>query len=145
MTQPVGGTAGIGMSATPIAGALGAGTSGSTSPVDQFGKDTFLKLLVAQLKYQNPMDPSNGAEFLAQTAQFTQVEKLGDLSTKLSQVVSGDQLLGATSLLGRTVSWSDNGTTQSGVVTGTHLGSAGPVLRVGNQDVPLSAVSAVTV
>ena len=38
-------------------------------------KDTFLKLLVAQLKNQNPLDPADGAEFVAQLASFTQLEK----------------------------------------------------------------------
>ena len=48
--------------------------AGSKSVGDQ---DTFLKLLVAQLKYQDPSNPADSTQFLAQTAQFTQVEKLG--------------------------------------------------------------------
>lgn len=39
-------------------------------------KDTFLKLLVAQIKNQNPLSPSDGAQFLAQLAQFSQLEQL---------------------------------------------------------------------
>ncbi|MGH9658694.1 MAG: flagellar hook assembly protein FlgD [Bryobacteraceae bacterium] len=38
-------------------------------------KDSFLKLLVAQLKHQNPLDPADGAEFVAQLAGFTQLEQ----------------------------------------------------------------------
>ena len=39
-------------------------------------KTTFLKLLVAQIKNQNPLNPQDGAQFLAQLAQFSQVEQL---------------------------------------------------------------------
>ena len=38
-------------------------------------EDTFLSLLVAQLKNQNPLDPADGTEFVAQLAQFTQLEQ----------------------------------------------------------------------
>lgn len=143
MTTPVDATGGIGLSATPISSVIGSSAQ-PTGPTDQMGKDTFLKLLVAQLKFQNPMSPSDGTEFLAQTAQFSTVEKLGDLSQLMTQLVSTDQVLGATSMLGRTVTWTGpDGTDQSGVVTGTRLGSAGAVLRIGDQDVPMSAVKAV--
>ena len=39
-------------------------------------KDTFLKLLVAQIKNQNPLSPADGAQFLAQLAQFSSLEQL---------------------------------------------------------------------
>jgi flagellar basal-body rod modification protein FlgD len=44
---------------------------------DRFAnKETFLKLLVAQIKNQNPLNPSDGMEFLSQLAQFTELEQL---------------------------------------------------------------------
>jgi len=39
------------------------------------GKDTFLKLLVAQLKNQDPLNPADGVQFLTQLAQFSQLEQ----------------------------------------------------------------------
>jgi flagellar basal-body rod modification protein FlgD len=90
------------------------------------------------------MSPADGTQFLSQTAQFTQVEKLDDLSQQIAQLAASEQVLGATSLLGRTVTWSGpDGTDQSGVVSGTRLGTAGTVLRVGDQDVPMTSVKAV--
>ena len=66
-------------------------------------QDTFLKLLVAQLKYQDPSKPADSTAFLAQTAQFTQVEKLG-ADRRHAQA---QQLIGASALVGRTVTYQD--------------------------------------
>jgi flagellar basal-body rod modification protein FlgD len=110
----------------------------SKSVADQ---DTFLKLLVAQLKYQDPSNPADSTQFLAQTAQFTQVEKLG----QIADMMQAQQLIGASALVGRTVTYQDaNGATQTGVVTKTKLnGDSEPTLVVGNTDVQLSKVTEV--
>ena len=56
-----------------------------------FDKDTFLKLLVAQLKYQDPTNPTDATQFMSQTAQFTMVEKLDALSTLDQQVLDASR------------------------------------------------------
>ena len=48
----------------------------------KLGKDAFLKLLVAQMQNQDPLNPQSNEEFVAQLSQFTQVEQLMDLSTQ---------------------------------------------------------------
>src|SRR3954451_9662215 len=110
----------------------------SKSVADQ---DTFLKLLVAQLKYQDPSNPADSTQFLAQTAQFTQVEKLG----QIADMMQAQQLIGASALVGRTVTYQDaNGASQTGVVTTVKLnGDSEPTLMVGNTDVQLSKVTEV--
>lgn len=110
----------------------------SKSVADQ---DTFLKLLVAQLKYQDPSNPADSTQFLAQTAQFTQVEKLG----QIADMMQAQQLIGASALVGRSVTYQDaNGMTQTGIVTKTKLnGDSEPTLVVGNTDVQLSKVTEV--
>jgi flagellar basal-body rod modification protein FlgD len=110
----------------------------SKSVADQ---NTFLKLLVAQLKYQDPSNPADSTQFMAQTAQFTQVEKLG----QIADMMQAQQLIGASALVGRTVTYQDaNGATQTGVVTKTKLnGDSEPTLVVGNMDVQLSKVTEV--
>jgi flagellar basal-body rod modification protein FlgD len=115
-----------------------ANTGSSRSVADQ---DTFLKLLVAQLKYQDPTNPADSTQFLAQTAQFTQVEKLG----QIADMMQAQQLIGASGLVGRTVTYQDaNGATQTGVVTTVKLnGDSEPMLVVGNTDVQLSKVTEV--
>ena len=47
----------------------------SELPSTDISRDAFLKLLVAQLKNQDPMQPSDGAQFIAQLAQFSQLEQ----------------------------------------------------------------------
>jgi flagellar basal-body rod modification protein FlgD len=46
-------------------------------------KETFLKLLVAQIKHQNPLNPADGIEFVAQLAQFTQLEQTIGMASNL--------------------------------------------------------------
>jgi flagellar basal-body rod modification protein FlgD len=122
-------------------------TNGATAQTDpQVGsKDMFLKLLVAQLKYQNPMEPVDSSQFMAQTAQFTMVEKLEAMAAQTDALVAGEQAQRAAGLLGRQVTYDDaQGATQTGVVTGTRLGSDGPVLLLGKSEVPLSNVREVS-
>jgi flagellar basal-body rod modification protein FlgD len=104
-------------------------------------QDTFLKLLVAQMKYQDPSKPADSTQFLAQTAQFTQVQKLG----QIADMMQAQQLIGASALVGRTVTFRNaDGTSTTGVVTKTKLnGDSEPTLVVGNMDVQLSAVTEV--
>ena len=122
-------------------------TDGATTQTDpqMSGKDMFLKLLVAQLKYQNPMEPVDSSQFMAQTAQFTMVEKLGAMAAQTDALVAGEQAQRAAGLLGRQVTYADaQGALQTGVVTGTRLGSDGPVLLLGETELPLNQVREVT-
>ena len=70
---------------------------------NQFDQDTFLKLLVAQLKYQNPMSPQDGTEFLTQTAQFTQLESLQKIEKLMTAQSAASEVLEASSMVGRKV------------------------------------------
>ena len=118
-------------------------SDGATTQADPktMGKDTFLKLLVAQLKYQNPMQPVDSSQFMAQTAQFTMVEKLQAMAAQTDALVAGEASQRAAGLLGRQVTYlDDQGAAQTGVVTGTRFGTDGPVLLLGTTEIPLSGV-----
>jgi flagellar basal-body rod modification protein FlgD len=118
---------------------------GSTERPEQFGKDTFLKLLVAQLRYQDPTSPTDGAEFLAQTAQFTVVEKLEELARTNASLLAQERITTATSMIGREISYTNSeGTEATGVVTATRIGPLGPVLKVGNDEIQLTAITQVS-
>jgi len=143
MTSPIGGNVSKEFDVNKTATSLY--TNKTTTDVgkskDVADRDTFMKLLVAQLKYQDPSNPADSTQFLAQTAQFTQVEKLGQIATMLQ----AQQLIGASNLVGRTISYQDtDGAPQTGVVTSAKLnGDSEPTLKVGNMDVQLSKVTEV--
>jgi flagellar basal-body rod modification protein FlgD len=127
-----------GAPAAPAAGA----TAPATSKTD-LDKDAFLKLLVAQLKYQDPMNPAQGTEFVAQTAQFTTVEKLTDLAEVQDKMLTAQLTLGAASMLGRSVSYNDAaGKTTTGTVTGATLGTS-PTLTINGLAIPFGNVTTI--
>lgn len=74
---------------------------------NELDKDAFLQLLVAQLKYQDPLNPNDPADFMATTAQFTTIEKLDELTQQGADeaIVSGLSM--ASSLVGRDVEFLD--------------------------------------
>jgi flagellar basal-body rod modification protein FlgD len=129
---------------TPTAGSAPIGlASDATSQVvpKEMGKDAFLKLLVAQLKYQNPMEPVDSSQFMAQTAQFTMVEKLEAMAAQTDALVAGEASQRAAGLLGRQVTYLDaQGVAQTGVVTGTRFGTDGPLLLLGQTELSLGDV-----
>lgn len=70
---------------------------------DTLGKDQFLSILVTQLRNQDPMQPLQDKEFIAQMAQFTSVEQLMNMSTELS--LMRQNIGSASSLIGKTIEW----------------------------------------
>ena len=123
----------------PATGTSSTSTNTSTS-MDQ---DTFLKLLVAQLKYQDPSNPADATQFLSETAQFTVVQKLEALSNLDQQVLDAAKAQSAAGLIGKQVTYTDySGASRTGTVTGTTLGSK-PTLTIDGTEVPLDSVTAV--
>ena len=135
------------MNVTGAGSTTGTGTGTSTSTpaaTKDFDKDTFLKLLVAQLKYQDPSNPTDATQFMSQTAQFTVVEKLDALSTLNQEVLDASRAQSAAALIGKQVTYTDySGTSRTGTVTGTTFGSQNPTLTVDGTQVALDKVTAV--
>jgi flagellar basal-body rod modification protein FlgD len=105
----------------------------------------FLKLLVAQMKYQDPMNPTDSADFLSQSAQFTALEKMQSVSDQTGMLLGAQMAFGASGLVGRTVTYTlADGTEGAGIVHGVTFGEQGPVLQVGDVDVPIANVVTVT-
>jgi flagellar basal-body rod modification protein FlgD len=130
----------------PILGVGAAATTAtSAGSLGGLDSDAFLQLLVAQLRYQNPMEPTDGSQFLQQTAQFTQVETLQALADTQQQLMNLTQFSLAVGLSGRTVSAIDDyGTAITGAVTGVRFSVDGPQLEVAEQWVPIANVVEVT-
>lgn len=83
-------------------------------------KDTFLKLLVAQLQHQDPLNPVEDKEFIAQLAQFTTVEELQNIRTGMDNLNSAylrQQVVSATGLIGNYVQAPGDKVTVAGIGT----------------------------
>jgi flagellar basal-body rod modification protein FlgD len=82
------------------------GAASATQKKDELGQDAFLKLMIAQIKNQDPTKPSDPSEFLGQLAQFSTVsgiQNMQDSISSLSNALRGSQVLNGTTLVGHAV------------------------------------------
>jgi flagellar basal-body rod modification protein FlgD len=111
---------------SPVTG-VGGATYSSTATVDrpdQMGKDVFLKLLVAQMRYQDPSNPVDSSQMMAQTATFSQVEKLEQLVNQNASMLVLQESATAGALVGRQATYTDTtGASVTGTVTSVRLAS----------------------
>lgn len=85
-------------------------TTAASKSSSEMGKQDFLTLFTAQLKSQNPLDPVKNEAFVAQLAQFSQLEALTNMQTSLDNFVtsmSSERMLGSASLIGKKISVAD--------------------------------------
>ena len=106
-------------SAQPKASTSPTDPTGTTSGSNQLNENTFLTLLVAQLKYQDPMNPADSTQFLTQTAQFTEVETLQKMAKQQEAQQAASQVLAASTMIGRPVTYSLTANGGSGTPTPT--------------------------
>jgi len=95
-------------------------TSGTNNTLNY---NHFLELLVAQLKNQDPTNPSDPTAFVSQLASFSSVEQLVNTNSKLDALLTQSELSQAGSIIGRTVTSSDGSI--SGQVGSVQITSAG--------------------
>ncbi|TFY97077.1 flagellar hook assembly protein FlgD [Ramlibacter humi] len=96
-------------------GSVSAAPAATATPASNLGLQDFLKILLTQLSYQDPLKPMDNQEFMAQIAQFTSLEQTQQLNDKLDQLITNQAALQSVGLIGRTV----DVTTSTGQVTGT--------------------------
>lgn len=131
-----------------------ADSSESLIPEEELGRDTFLNLLVMELQHQDPLDPVNNRDMIAQLAQFSSLEQANELNDNFAalsdrfEYFSGnlDQLnfISAQGLLGKYVEGVDtSGTTITGKVESVQLSGSIVVLTVDGQRLPMTGVTTV--
>lgn len=69
----------------------------------QLDQEDFLKLMVAQLRNQDPLNPQDGTDFFAQIAQFDTLSTMHEIATSIKALATFSELANASSLVGRTV------------------------------------------
>ena len=109
-----------------VTGVSGVGTTTATSAAKaNVDYQSFLKLLVAEMKNQDPTKPMDSTQYIAQLASFSQVEQSIQVNSKLDSLLQLTQLTQAGSIIGKTVTSEDE--TVSGVVNTVRLTSEGLV------------------
>ena len=111
----------------------------------EMDKDSFMKLLVAQLKYQNPMSPTDSTQMMQQSAQFSMLEALQGMQESLTSQINTQSSATALGIVGKriTASAASGGEDITGIVTSVKLGTDGPVLKIGDMEVAMSQVKEV--
>lgn len=122
-------------------------TGSSRLPTKTLGQDDFLKLLVAQMSSQDPLNPQKDTDFIAQMAQFNTLEQSKAMQADLSGLRSDQQLARAGAMLGQTVTVDpgDGAVPVTGVVTSVQTTSAGAKLVVNNKAYTLDQITQVSV
>jgi flagellar basal-body rod modification protein FlgD len=112
-----------------------------SNPAAALGEDAFLKLLVAQLQYQDPMSPSDNQQFIQEQATFSTVEALNDLKSTMTAMQASDQFAQGVALIGKNVTYVDaKGNVGSGVVSAVANSTGTVMLNVGGVAVDASTV-----
>lgn len=128
-------------------------TSPATTPAGgTLGKDAFMKLLVNQLKNQDPLSPADNSEYIAQLAQFSSLEQMQELNDNIVGLAVlqqnnalMSQLTQSSTLIGQEVRYTDPTTQESktGFVSSVKVDDGIAVLSIGGSTVPLANVSEV--
>ena len=110
----------------------------------ELGKDAFLKILIAQLSNQDPLDPLKDKDFIAQMAQFSTLEQMTNMSKSIEQMNALSRGA-AVSYIGRTVEYeNEDGLKEYGKISYLRFEKGGTILVTdGEIDVPLEKVLAV--
>jgi flagellar basal-body rod modification protein FlgD len=119
------------------------------------GQKDFMTLMIAQMRNQNPMEPQDNTQFIAQLATFQTLTAMEEMTVALKALAQVSELASASSLVGRTVSASVPQTNDpetgmprpndevSGVVDRVTFGKEGATVHIGNRAVPADLVSEV--
>lgn len=124
------------------------GSSTSVVPKEELGKDAFLQLLVLQMKTQDPLNPMDNTDMIAQLAQFSALEaqtNLNEAFATLSGNVDQLNFISGAQMLGKTVIGLDvDGEQLTGVVDSVHLDGSLVMLNVGGKLMSMASVFSVT-
>ena len=108
----------------------------------ELGKDDFLKLLITQLSNQDPTNPMEDTQFIAQMAQFSSLEQMTNMNESFTRMASMLNAEKASNLLGKTVEIDLGDTLTKGTVEASTLGTS-PEVMVNGMYYNLDQVKAV--
>jgi len=106
-------------------------------------KDDFLKLLVTQLKYQDPLEPMNNTEFVSQLATFSSLEQISNMSKSMETFIANQNYQNATNaaaIIGKEIT---SVTGETGVVKSISIEADGVFLQVNDSKIPFAAIQSI--
>lgn len=127
------------------------GSQGTAATTTASGlQDQFMQILLTQLRYQDPMEPMEEKDFFAQMAQFTSATQIGNLNTKMDQVLQSmsqtqisQSLLSAAKLIGSSFSAETSDGIVQGVVDSVALSEGKVIVKSGDMQVPVENLLAI--
>jgi flagellar basal-body rod modification protein FlgD len=121
--------------ATTTSSTSGASGASRGATAGTLGKDDFLKLLIGQMQNQDPLNPTDGAEYMAQMTQFSILEQITNLGSTTSAAASNQYDAQAVGLIGKTVTYLAGRDLEptTGVVESVAFTNHGPELTVGGR------------
>ncbi len=111
-------------------------------PVKELGKDQFLQILVTQLRNQDPMQPLQDKEFIAQMAQFSSLEQMMNMSKEITSLRQSAGMVAG--LIGKEVTWSEESeagvTVYKGTVNSVLWRDGVQYVKVEDAEVPIDEI-----
>lgn len=134
------------MSQVPSTAGSSSSTSSSTDrttrKLNELDIDDFLKLMISELQNQDPLNPMDNKDMLAQISQIREIGSTDKLTSTLDTVLRGQNFASATSLIGKTVKGLDNmGLNVTGKVDRVTVANGVNTLHVGSSQLKLSNVA----
>jgi flagellar basal-body rod modification protein FlgD len=119
--------------------------AGASTKAAVMGKDDFLKLLVAQLQHQDPMNPMDDKEFMGQMAQFSTLEQITNVGSQIQNLASSSDMSRGVALLGHGVTYTtDDDTIASGTAKALQVKDGQVFVSVDGTLVDPSTITEVT-
>jgi flagellar basal-body rod modification protein FlgD len=131
----------VSTSTTAIQSSQSTQSSSFSSSNDSLTADDFLKMLIAELQNQDPLEPVNNSEIVQQVSSIREIEANQELSSTLKGMSLEQTLSAANSLIGQTVcATNDNSEQVSGTVTGVYIEDGKALLYVNGETVSMDNV-----
>jgi flagellar basal-body rod modification protein FlgD len=124
--------------------ATSANTTTNTTPASAFDPSSFMKILLAELKNQSPLQPMDDTAMMSQMTQLNSLSQLQSMNTSINNMVVSNQFISATNLIGKTVTATvGKDQTMQGMVTGVTQQNGALMLQIGDKEVSLDEVTKV--
>lgn len=133
------------MQVTPSSDLIYPGDRQATQPRQELDKDAFLKILVNQLRYQNPLSPQDSDSFITQMVQLTTMEQITKLAANMEKMFEAQEFNRAVSLIGHEVVVLNEGDeTIKGTVEKVSMVDGEPRLVIGAHEYELSRLVSIS-